>query len=74
MEDVRKQKEKIEELKETALIVRDIESRYKLAVALLQLNEVEPIPKTELEYIRQRYDLRSDVWVPAEFKMKGILK
>ncbi|MGN0581395.1 MAG: hypothetical protein ACI4KB_01685 [Oscillospiraceae bacterium] len=74
MEDVRKLKENIEELKETALIVRDLGSRYELAVALLQLNEIEPIPEAELNYIRQRYDLRSDVWVPAELKVKGILK
>lgn len=74
MEDVRKLKENIEELKETALIVRDMKSRYELAVALLQLDEAEPISEVELAYIRQRYDLRSDVWVPAELKMKGILK
>lgn len=71
MEDVRKLKENIEELKETALIVRDLESRYELAVALLQLNEIEPIPEAELEYIRLRYNLNTGIWLTAELKMKG---
>lgn len=71
MEDVRKLKENIEELKETALIVRDLESRYELAVALLRLNEIEPIPEAELEYIRLRYNLNTGIWLTAELKMKG---
>lgn len=43
--NVRKQKELIEELMQTALIVRDFESRYNLSLELLKLNAVEPMPE-----------------------------
>lgn len=68
--NVRKHKELIEELMETALIVRDFESRYNLSLELLKLNAVEPMPKETIMKIRQKYRLNSAVWTYAELKIQ----
>lgn len=68
--NVRKQKEFIEELMETALIIGDLESRYNLSLELLKLNAVEPMPKETIMKIRQKYKLNSAVWTYAELKIQ----
>lgn len=68
--NVRKQKELIEELMETALIIGDLESRYNLSLELLKLNAVEPMPKETIMKIRQKYKLNSAVWTYAELKIQ----
>lgn len=68
--NVRKQKELIEELMETALIIGDLESRYNLSLELLKLNAVEPMPKETIMKIRQKYRLNSAVWTYAELKIQ----
>ncbi|MDO5149699.1 MAG: hypothetical protein Q4D76_09930 [Oscillospiraceae bacterium] len=68
--NVRKQKELIEELMETALIIGDLESRYNLSLELLKLNAVEPMPKGTIMKIRQKYRLNSAVWTYAELKIQ----
>lgn len=68
--NMRKQKELIEELMETALIIGDLESRYNLSLELLKLNAVEPMPKETIMKIRQKYKLNSAVWTYAELKIQ----
>ena len=68
--NVRKQKELIEELMQTVLIVRDFESRYNLSLELLKLNAVEPMPKETIMKIRQKYKLNSAVWIKAELTVQ----
>lgn len=68
--NVRKQKELIEELMQTALIVRDFESRYNLSLELLKLNTVEPMPEETIMKIRQKYKLNSAVWIKAELTIQ----
>ena len=63
-------KELIEELMQTALIVRDFESRYNLSLELLKLNTVEPMPEETIMKIRQKYKLNSAVWIKAELTIQ----
>ena len=68
--NVRKQKELIEELMQTALIVRDFESRYNLSLELLKLNTVEPMPEETIMKIRQKHKLNSAIWIKAELTVQ----
>ena len=68
--NVRKQKELIEELMETAIIIGDLESRYNLSLELLKLNAVEPMPKETIMKIRQKYRLNSAIWIKAELTVQ----
>ena len=68
--NVRKQKEIIEELMQTAIIVRDFESRYNLSLEILKLNAVEPMPEETIMQIRQKYKLNSAVWIKAELAVR----
>ena len=68
--NVRKQKEIIEELMQSAIIVRDFESRYNLSLELLKLNAVEPIPEETIMQIRKKYKLNSAVWIKAELAVR----
>lgn len=68
--NVRKQKELIEELMQTAIIVRDFESRYNLSLELLKLNAVEPMPEETIMKIRKKYKLNSAVWIKAELAVR----
>ena len=63
-------KELIEELMQTALIVRDFESRYNLSLEILKLNAVEPMPEETIMRIRQKYKLNSAVWIKAELAVR----
>ena len=72
--NVRKQKELIEELMQTALIVRDFESRYNLSLEILKLNTVEPMPEETIMKIRQKYKLNSAVWIKAELTIQEGMK
>ncbi len=68
--NVRKQKELIEELMQTAIILRDYESRYNLSLEILKLNAVEPMPEETIMQIRQKYKLNSAVWIKAELAVR----
>lgn len=63
---INKQKAKVKEAMETAVIVQSLQSKYELSLELLKLNVLEPMDENKIMSIRTAYGLNSAVWIMAE--------
>lgn len=66
MEKIKELKRQLEEAKQTALIVKDLKSKYELSLLVLVLRELGELNEAEVMQIRTQYGLTSMAWMVAE--------
>ena len=69
LEELERQKRVVQEAMQTALIVKDLESKYQLSIELMKLSNMMTLTEEDMDRIRRKYELNSAVWCMAELKM-----
>ena len=65
-EKIKELKRQFEEAKQTALIAKDLKSKYELSLLVLVLKDLGELNETEVMQIRKQYGLTSMAWMVAE--------
>lgn len=66
MEKIKELKRQLEEAKQTALIAKDLKSKYELSLLVLVLRDLGELNESEVMQIRKQYGLTSMAWMVAE--------